>query len=75
MSRRNEGRNQECLILMYGDNRVLGCRGHRRLKQGVHEYVDNLWHGSGRLELTGTIYARGVLGGAISGRVSNGDGI
>jgi hypothetical protein len=59
--------------------RVLACRGHRRRKQGVHEYVDDLWQGTavhgGRLELTGAIYARGMLGGAISGRVSNGDGI
>lgn len=31
-------------------------------------------HGGG-LELTGAIYARGMLGGAISGRVLNGDGI
>lgn len=76
---RNEGRDQECLILMCGDNRVLVCRGHRRRKPGVNEYVDDLWHGTtvhgGRLELTGAIYTRGMLGGAISSRVSNGDGI
>jgi hypothetical protein len=42
----NAERGSECLILMCGDNRVVACHGHSQRKKGVHEYVDDFWHGA-----------------------------